>query len=88
MVLLLNFKTLVLMIHWHLQRPVQMTGIEFPTPYLSKGIKPKTKGDEDKLAGAVTKMLEEDKTLDFKVDNKLSSLLLLVLANLILMYCK
>ena len=51
-------------------RPVQMTAIDFPTPYLSKGIKPKTKGDEDKLAGAVAKMLEEDKTLDFKVDKE------------------
>ena len=37
---------------------------------MKKAIKPKTKGDEDKLASAINKILEEDKTLNFTVDKE------------------
>ncbi|MBQ7265396.1 MAG: elongation factor G [Firmicutes bacterium] len=51
-------------------RPVQFEEISYPESNLSRAISPKTKGDEDKLAGAVAKMLEEDKTLTFRVDKE------------------
>ncbi len=37
--------------------------IEFPTPTLSIAIEPKTKVDEDKLANALNRLLDEDPTL-------------------------
>ncbi|MCQ2560124.1 MAG: elongation factor G, partial [Clostridia bacterium] len=40
--------------------PVELEGIHFPVPTYSIAIFPKTKGDEDKLGGAITKILEED----------------------------
>ncbi len=40
--------------------PVELDGIHFPVPTYSIAIFPKTKGDEDKLGGAITKILEED----------------------------
>lgn len=40
-----------------------LPGIEFPNPTLSYAISPKSKGDEDKLGNAISKLLEEDKTL-------------------------
>lgn len=45
---------------------VIMVGIDFPVPTLSVAITPKSKGDEDKLSGAISKLLEEDKTLRVK----------------------
>lgn len=52
------------------ERPVMIEEIKFPTPFYSKGITPKTKGDDDKMANAINKILEEDKTLEFKVDKE------------------
>ncbi|MBO8158371.1 elongation factor G [Thermosyntropha sp.] len=40
--------------------PVVLKPIEFPEPTLSMAIAPKSKGDEDKLSGALQKLLEED----------------------------
>ncbi|KUO52200.1 MAG: elongation factor G [Desulfitibacter sp. BRH_c19] len=40
-----------------------LDGIEFPNPTLSYAISPKSKGDEDKLGNAISRILEEDKTL-------------------------
>lgn len=51
-------------------RPVQMPSIEYPASLMKMAVKPKAKGDEDKLAGAISKMLEEDKTLSFEVDKE------------------
>lgn len=51
-------------------RPVQMPPIEYPAALMKMAVKPKAKGDEDKLAGAISKMLEEDKTLSFEVDKE------------------
>jgi len=41
---------------------------ESPPSLLSMAIAPKGKGDEDKIAASVSKLLEEDKTLIYKVD--------------------
>ncbi|WP_227766300.1 elongation factor G [Zhaonella formicivorans] len=40
-----------------------LEGIEFPVPTLSVAIQPKSKGDEDKLGSALSRLLEEDTTL-------------------------
>jgi len=47
-----------------------LAGIEFPSPTLSYAISPKSKGDEDKLGNAISKLLEEDKTLKIKKDTE------------------
>ncbi len=51
-------------------RPVQLPPIKYPEALMKMAVKPKAKGDEDKLAGAISKMLEEDKTLKFVVDKE------------------
>lgn len=43
--------------------PVLLPGIDFPEPMLSIAIEPKSKGDEDKLGGAIAKLTEADPTL-------------------------
>lgn len=44
-------------------KPVVMDAIEFPEPTLSMAIEPKSKGDEDKLSGALQRLIEEDPTI-------------------------
>ncbi len=51
-------------------RPVEMPPIEYPQSLMKMAVKPKAKGDEDKLAGAVSKIMEEDKTILFSVDKE------------------
>lgn len=43
--------------------PVLIAPIEFPKPTLSMAIEPKSKGDEDKLSGALQRLMEEDPTI-------------------------
>ncbi|WP_406678540.1 elongation factor G [Moorella sp. ACPs] len=43
--------------------PVKLEGINFPEPTLPVAIRPKSKGDEDKLSNALARLLEEDPTL-------------------------
>jgi elongation factor G len=43
--------------------PVQVRPIEMPEPLLAFAIEPKTKGDEDKLSVALSRLREEDPTL-------------------------
>ena len=40
--------------------------VEFPQPFLSKAIKPKSKGDEDKIATGVNRLREEDLTIKYE----------------------
>lgn len=47
-------------------RPVEFPRIDFPEPLMSMSVYPKSKGDEDKLGNALSKILEEDPT--FKVN--------------------
>jgi elongation factor G len=42
--------------------PIQFPVIEFPEPLMQYAIFPKSKGDEDKLMGSLTKLTEEDPT--------------------------
>ena len=43
--------------------PVSISPIEFPKPTLNMAIEPKSKGDEDKLSGALQRLKEEDPTI-------------------------
>lgn len=50
--------------------PLILKGIDFPKPIISAAIEPKTKGDEDKLSGALSKLAEEDLTFNIKKDKE------------------
>jgi elongation factor G len=43
--------------------PTLIEPIDFPLPTLSMAIEPKSKGDEDKLSGALQRLMEEDPTI-------------------------
>lgn len=44
-------------------KPVVLEGIKFPLPCLPLAIKPKSKGDEDKVGSALARLVDEDPTL-------------------------
>jgi elongation factor G len=50
--------------------PVILPGIEFPDPIISLAVYPKTKGDEDKLSVALSRLTEEDPTFKIRRDNE------------------
>ncbi|MEW6448123.1 MAG: elongation factor G [Bacillota bacterium] len=45
------------------EKPVTLEGIDFPEPTLSIAVEPKTQGDEDKLATALARLVEEEPTV-------------------------
>ena len=50
------------------KNPCIMKGMEFPEPVIDIAIEPKSKNDQDKMAIAITKLVEEDPTLRVKTD--------------------
>ena len=50
------------------KNPVVMKGMEFPEPVIDIAIEPKSKADQDKMALALQKLVEEDPTLRVKTD--------------------
>ena len=50
--------------------------VEFPEPAISFAIEPKTRGDEDKMSNAISRMLEEDPSLRFRRDPQTREFLL------------
>ena len=48
--------------------------VEFPLPYYTMAIRPKSKNDEDKLSAGVNKLLEEDPTLRFENNSETKQL--------------
>lgn len=48
------------------KKVVNLTGIPFPEPCYSMAIAPKAKGQDDKLAGGLAKLSEEDRTFTYK----------------------
>ncbi len=52
--------------------PVVLPGIDFPGPVIRGAIKPKAKGDEDKIASGLHTVHEEDPTLSVHFDPELS----------------
>lgn len=51
-------------------RKVTLEGIEYPQPCYSMAIYPKTKGDEEKVAQGVARLMEEDPTIKFATNNE------------------
>lgn len=51
-------------------RVVQLTKEEFPTPTLSMALHVSKKGDEAKIGSVLTRLLEEDPTLRYRVDQE------------------
>jgi elongation factor G len=49
---------------------VVLDPIEFPQPTLSMAIEPKSKGDEDKLSGALQRLMEEDPTITIEKNSE------------------
>ena len=50
------------------KHPCIMKGMEFPEPVIDIAIEPKSKNDQDKMAIAIQKLVEEDPTLRVKTD--------------------
>ena len=48
--------------------PLELTRPEFPKPVYSAAVKPKTKTDVDKLGPALQRLVEEDPTLQVRID--------------------
>jgi elongation factor G len=57
-------------------RPVILPKLEFPEPVISTAIRPKSKGDEDKLSTALYKLHEEDSTFSVRRDSELRQTIL------------
>ena len=49
-------------------KPIVLESIEFPAPVISVAIEPKTKADQDRLAGALAKLAQEDPTFRVHTD--------------------
>lgn len=56
--------------------PQVLDGIEFPEPNLTVAIAPKSKGDEDKVSNALSKLMEEDPTLKLEKNTETKQTLL------------
>ena len=56
--------------------PVQFPFVELPPAVLTYAIKPKSRGDEDKIAQALARLQEEDPTLIFTRDQQTNELLI------------
>ncbi len=50
--------------------------IEYPTPYLTMAISPKSKGDEDKIATGIGKIRDEDHTILFENNSETKQLVI------------
>ncbi len=50
--------------------PIVLERMNFPDPVISVAIEPKTKGDQDKLAGALQRLAEEDPTFRVSSDEE------------------
>jgi elongation factor G len=50
--------------------PIKLETIEFPEPVISVSIEPKTKADQEKLAGSLARLAEEDPTFQVRSDEE------------------
>lgn len=56
--------------------PIMLSRIEYPSPVMSLAVEPRTKGDEDKLSTALSRLLEEDPMLRLKRDTEVNQTIL------------
>ncbi len=52
------------------KHPIILESITFPEPVISQAIEPKTKGDQDKLGIALTRLAQEDPTFQMRTDEE------------------
>ncbi|HEV2262387.1 MAG TPA: elongation factor G [Candidatus Rubrimentiphilum sp.] len=52
------------------KHPITLESITFPEPVISQAIEPKTKGDQDKLGIALTRLAQEDPTFKMRTDEE------------------
>ena len=57
-------------------RKVILEGITYPHPTLSMAVLPKNKGEEDKVAQGILRLVEEDPTIQFKTNNETHQMIL------------
>jgi elongation factor G len=55
----------------HKSNPVVLPPIQFPKPVINLAIRPKAKGDEDKISSGFAKLHDEDPTFSMEVDDEL-----------------
>lgn len=53
-----------------LNHPLKLEGIDFAKPNMSLAVVSKNKGDEDKIAQGLTKLMEEDKTFKLEINKE------------------
>ncbi len=47
------------------KKVIHLDGVSFPAPYLSMAVKVRKKGEEDKVAAGLARLVEEDPTIDY-----------------------
>ncbi|GAC1535817.1 MAG: elongation factor G [Candidatus Velthaea sp.] len=52
------------------KKPIILENITFPEPVISQAIEPKTKGDQDKLGTALSRLAQEDPTFRMRTDEE------------------
>ncbi len=61
---------------------VEYVGVAYPEPFYTMAVAPKNKGDEDKVAQGINRLLDEDKTLRFENNPETKQLLLSAMGNM------
>ncbi len=54
--------------------PVQLRAVELPVPMVSLAVEPKTRGDEQKISGALNRLADEDRTFKITRDAQTSEM--------------
>jgi len=58
------------------REPIRLSTVTPPNPVLSYSLKPKTKGDEDRLNASLSKLMEEDLTIRYERDEQTKEFIL------------
>ena len=56
--------------------PIALESITFPDPVLSVAVEPKTRSDQDKMTNALTRLVDEDPTLQASTDDETAQVIL------------
>ena len=60
----------------------EYAGVVYPEPFYTMAVSPKNKGDEDKVAQGINRLIDEDKTLKFENNPETKQLLLSAMGNM------